>query len=66
MIKAGFIERIQSESDKRSAQIHITDDGKEILKQSRIHVETMFNDMFGMLSSEEIDTLKLIYKKMTQ
>ena len=66
LIKAGFIERIQSESDKRSAQIHITDDGKEILKQSRLHVETMFNDMFSMLSAEEIDTLKLIFKKMTQ
>ena len=66
LIKAGFIERIQSESDKRSAQIHITDDGKEILKQSRLHVETMFNDMFNMLSAEEIDTLKLIFKKMTQ
>lgn len=66
LIKAGFIERIQSESDKRSAQIHITNDGKEILKLSRIHVETMFNDMFSMLSSEEIDTLKSIFKKMTQ
>jgi DNA-binding MarR family transcriptional regulator len=66
LIKAGFIERIQSESDKRSAQIHITDDGKEILKQSRLHVETMFNEMFSMLSAEEIDTLKLIFKKMTQ
>ena len=66
LIKGGFIERIQSESDKRSAQIHITNDGKEILKQSRLHVETMFNDMFSMLSSEEIDTLKSIFKKMTQ
>jgi len=66
LIKAGFIERIQSESDKRSAQIHITNDGKEILKLSRLHVETMFNDMFSMLSSEEIDTLKSIFKKMTQ
>ena len=66
LIKAGFIERIQSESDKRSAQIHITDDGKEILQQSRLHVETMFNEMFSMLSSEEIDTLKKIFSKMTQ
>lgn len=66
LIKAGFIERIQSESDKRSAQIHITDDGKEILKQSRLHVETMFNDMFSMLSAEEINTLKSIFNKMTQ
>ena len=66
LIKGGFIERIQSEFDKRSAQIHITNDGKEILKQSRLHVETMFNDMFSMLSSEEIDTLKSIFKKMTQ
>ena len=66
LIKAGFIERIQSESDKRSAQIHITNDGKEILKQSRLHVEKMFNDMFSMLSTEEIDALKSIFKKMTQ
>ncbi len=66
LIKSGFIERIQSESDKRSAEIHITNKGKEILKQSRLHIESMFNDLFSMLSSEEIDTLTLIFKKMTQ
>ena len=66
LIKAGFIERIQSESDKRSAQIHITHTGKEVLQQSRIHIETMFNEMFSMLSAEEIDTLKTIFKKITQ
>lgn len=66
LLKAGFIERIQSESDKRSAQIHITHAGKEILQQSRIHIETMFNELFNMLSTEEIDTLKTIFKKITQ
>ena len=66
LLKAGFIERIQSESDKRSAQIHITHTGKEVLQQSRIHIETMFNEMFNMLSAEEIDTLKTIFKKITQ
>ena len=66
LIKAGFIERIQSESDKRSAQIHITEDGRKILEQSRLHVELMLKDMFSMLSPEEIDTLKTIFKKMTQ
>lgn len=63
LLKAGFIERVQSESDKRSAQIHITDSGKDVLEQSKAHVEVLFTQMFGMLSVDEIETLKSIFKK---
>ena len=63
LIKGGFIERIQNEADKRSAQIHITEAGLEILEQSHIHVDKLFTLLFGMLSEEEIDTLKSIFNK---
>ena len=63
LLKGGFIERVQSESDKRSAQIHITQSGIKVLEQSKAHVETLFTQMFGMLSIEEIETLKMIFKK---
>lgn len=63
LIKGGFIERVQSESDKRSAQIHITDDGLKVLDQSREHVDNLFTELFGMLTIEEIDTLKTLFKK---
>lgn len=66
LLKGGFIEKVQSEADKRSAQIHITEEGKEILEKCRKQVEKMFDDTFNMLTSEEIDTLHLIFKKMTK
>lgn len=66
LLKNGFIERVQSEADKRSAQIHITENGMKILEQSRAHVETLFQDMFGMLSSDEIETLKKLFIKMVR
>lgn len=65
LIKSGFIERIQNESDKRSALIHITENGLNILDASKKHVDKLFTEMFGMLSGEEIETLKQIFKKCT-
>jgi DNA-binding MarR family transcriptional regulator len=63
LIKLGLIERVQSESDKRSAQIHITDSGMALLDQAKTHIEDLLMQMFGMLTLEEIETLKVIFDK---
>ena len=63
LIKAGFIEKTANESDRRASQIHITDEGLQILYKSRDHVEKLFNQLFGMLTEEEISTLRTIFNK---
>lgn len=63
LIKAGFIERKQNELDRRAAFIHITDEGLKMLEISKLHIDTFFDKLFGMLSTEEIDTLRTIFNK---
>jgi DNA-binding MarR family transcriptional regulator len=63
LIKAGFIEKTQNEADRRASQIHITEAGLNVLHQSRQQVDTLFNHLFGMLSEDEITTLRSIFNK---
>lgn len=60
---AGFIEKTQNSADKRTAQLEITDEGKEILQQSRTQVTSLATKIFGMLEHEEIEMLNKIFKK---
>lgn len=63
LLKAGFIEKTQNETDRRASQIHITEDGLNVLEQSRQQVDTLFKHLFGMLTQEEITTLRTIFNK---
>lgn len=63
LVKAGFVEKTQNNADRRVAQIAITLEGEQILEQSRKHVTSLAETMFGMLSLEEIKTLHSIFEK---
>lgn len=63
LLKCGFIEKTQSENDRRAAQISITPEGLDILEQSRKQIDTLINHLFGMLTDEEIETLRTIFNK---
>lgn len=63
LINGGFIEKTQSNADRRASQIAITAEGERILKESRAQVTAMVNSMFGMLTNEEIKTLHTIFEK---
>ena len=63
LLKNGYIERTQSESDRRAAQISITEDGLEILEQSRRQIDKLANSLFGMLTEDEVDALHTILDK---
>jgi len=63
LLKNGYIERTQNIIDKRAALISITEQGMEVLEQSREHIQKLIEDLFGMLSDEEIRTLKQIFIK---
>lgn len=66
LIKGGFIEKTPNETDRRASQIHITDAGLDILQQSREHIDMLLNHLFGMLTDNEVETLKTIFLKCTQ
>ncbi len=63
LINAGFIEKTQSNADRRASQIAITPEGEKILKESRSQVSAMVNSMFGMLTNDEIKALHTIFEK---
>lgn len=63
LLKGGFIEKTQSENDRRASQISITEEGLQVLEQSRKQIETLINHLFGMLTEEEIHTLHTIFNK---
>ncbi|MFF5994070.1 MarR family transcriptional regulator [Lysinibacillus sp. KU-BSD001] len=63
LLKSGFIEKTQSENDRRAAQISITAQGLHVLEQSRKQIDTLINHLFGMLTEEEIDTMRTIFNK---
>lgn len=63
LMKSGLIEKNQNSTDRRVAQIAITEKGEKVLEQSRAQINTMVNSMFGMLTNEEILTLHSIFEK---
>nr|WP_106783296.1 MarR family transcriptional regulator [Lysinibacillus timonensis] len=64
LINAGFVEKTQSNADRRASQIAITPEGEKILEESRSQVTNMVNSMFGMLTNDEIKTLHMIFEKL--
>src|SRR5690606_8929179 len=66
LIKAGLIEKTQNETDRRASQIHITEEGIEVLERSRQQVDNLFENLFGMLTEDEIKTLTAIFDKCTK
>ena len=63
LLKAGLIGKTQNENDRRATQISITTEGLEVLEQSRKQIDTHNNQLFGMLTEEEIETLRNIFNK---
>ncbi|MEG0261360.1 MAG: MarR family transcriptional regulator [Lysinibacillus sp.] len=63
LINAGFIEKTQNSTDRRVSQIIITSAGEQILEQSRKQVNGIIDNMFGMLSNDELQTLRNIFAK---
>lgn len=66
LIKAGLIEKTQNVTDRRASQIHITEAGIEVLESSRQQVDNLFENLFGMLTEDEIKTLTAIFEKCTK
>ncbi|MFB7160147.1 MULTISPECIES: MarR family winged helix-turn-helix transcriptional regulator [unclassified Lysinibacillus] len=64
LINAGFLEKTQHATDRRASQLKITADGEDILEESRQQVSEIIHNMFGMLSADEVQTLRDIFSKL--
>ena len=63
LLKSGYIEKTQNTVDRRAAQITITKDGLQVLQSSKSHIDALTEDIFGNLSTDEIETLHTLFKK---
>ena len=63
LLKAGLIEKTQNETDRRASQIHITEEGIDVLESSKQQVDTLFENIFGMLNEDELKTLTQLFEK---
>ena len=63
LLKAGLIEKTQHETDRRASQIHITEEGIDVLESSKQQVDTLFEYIFGMLNEDELKTLTQLFEK---
>lgn len=64
LIKAGAIQKTKNEADRRAFQLAITDEGSKQLEHAYDHIDHMVHRMFGMLSEEEVNSLRKIFTKL--
>jgi len=63
LIKAGYIIKTQNPTDRRASQLEITDAGHELLETAHEHITNTLERMFGMLTEDEIHSLRSIFSK---
>ncbi|WP_102346416.1 MarR family winged helix-turn-helix transcriptional regulator [Bacillus sp. Marseille-P3661] len=63
LIKDQFIRKTQNNRDRRVFILEITELGESILKKARAQIEQQMDKMFGMLSDDEVQSLRDIFNK---
>ncbi len=61
--KKGYVTREKSAEDARKVVIHMTDAGREMLRERLEVINSVVVPMFGKLTEEEIETLISLLKK---
>jgi len=64
LIKAGSIKKTKNEADRRAFHLEITEEGTTQLEHAYDHIDRMVHRMFGMLSEEEVESLRNIFSKL--
>lgn len=62
--KRGWVERRESDNDRRCLNLHLTDAGYEFLCEILPPQYDSFQEIWGVLSSEEQNQLESIYRKL--
>lgn len=64
LVGGGYIERIHSESDRRLVLLQITQKGLHFLNEIDMTGKGIIKTLLGDLSSEEVNQLNFIFKKI--
>ena len=62
----GLVERRQSEQDRRSSNVFLTEDGRKIAIESEKHRKEMADNLFSEFSQEEQKQLSSLLTKLTE
>lgn len=62
--KKGLIERVPSATDRRATDIHLTDDGRQIVEQGRACSKATNERFMASLSTTEVDQLQSMIQKI--
>jgi DNA-binding MarR family transcriptional regulator len=63
-IRKGYLERIESASDRRNVGITLTDCGREVLSKTREDLTLFYNSVFNEFSDEEKATMHKLMSKL--
>ncbi|WP_068618692.1 MarR family winged helix-turn-helix transcriptional regulator [Paenibacillus tuaregi] len=66
LVKAGYIQRIRDEEDRRAVHLAITDAGRALAHQTRSQGRAQFAHFFDMLTDEELTQLITLYQKLVK
>ncbi|MEK8126462.1 MarR family transcriptional regulator [Paenibacillus filicis] len=64
LIAGGYAERSRSEEDRRVVYLEITDNGREVLEEFRLHRKAIVDGFFGKLADEDARHLIRIFNLM--
>jgi len=62
--KAGLVERVASETDRRVKHLKITPAGQAIYKQVRERADGLRADLFGRLASQDLEATTVLLEKL--
>ena len=62
--KRGLIERRAHPSDRRAQGLHLSPDGKKLQKSAQATATRLESDVASRLSADELDTLKMLLRKV--
>lgn len=65
LVKRGCVERKESENDRRQCILHLTEEGKKIIKAVAPQNEKMVKEHLSTLTEEEQDQLIYLIKKIS-
>lgn len=64
LVIAGFVEKIENKEDKRSNFVKLTKKGEDFIKSIFPSHEEKIDEIFSLLTTEEVDTLAKSLKKI--
>ena len=61
LLEKGWVEWVDSEGDKRTKLVQITEDGEKILKQAEVAIYDRFCGLFEHIKDEDVETFIRIF-----